>query len=49
MTHQYHFTSSSIDPQTVDRLAERGGYDSRAEYFRALVRDDASDKNVRLD
>jgi metal-responsive CopG/Arc/MetJ family transcriptional regulator len=40
MTHQYHFRSSSIDPETVDERAEERGFESRSEYLRALVRED---------
>lgn len=40
MTHQYHFRSSSIDPETIDKRAEERGFETRAEYLRALVRED---------
>lgn len=44
----FKFRSDSIDPDAVDRIAERYGYDSRAEYLRSLVREDAQRKNEPL-
>jgi metal-responsive CopG/Arc/MetJ family transcriptional regulator len=38
-THQYHFRAS-IDPETIDERADERGFVTRAEYLRALVRED---------
>jgi hypothetical protein len=48
MTHQFHFTSSSIAPEKVDALAEAKGYDTRAAYLRALIREDAQRQDMEL-
>jgi hypothetical protein len=48
VTHQYHFTSSSIAPEKVDALAEESGYDTRAAYLRALIREDAQRKDMEI-
>lgn len=47
-TTTFKFRSSSIDGDAVDRIAEKYGYDSRAEYLRALVREDAQRKGEPL-
>jgi len=46
--HTFKFRSSSIEPQALDNIAEKYGYESRAEYLRALVRDDAQRKGEPL-
>lgn len=48
MTHQYHFRSSRIDPEKVDELAQAKGYESRAAYLRALIREDAQRQGIDL-
>ena len=44
----YKFRSSTIDPEQVDQLAKQSGCDSRAEYLRMLVRNDAQRKDTPL-
>jgi metal-responsive CopG/Arc/MetJ family transcriptional regulator len=46
MTHHFHFRARRIDPELLDDLAERRGYDSRSEYLRELIRRDAREQGV---
>lgn len=48
MTHVHKFRSDHIDGETLDDLAEAGGYQNRAEYLRGLVRHDAQRRGVNI-
>lgn len=48
MTYEHKFRSEHIDDETIDELVRAGGYESRAEYLRALVREDAQRRDVTV-
>lgn len=48
MTHVHKFRSDHIDGETLDDLAAAGGYQSRADYLRGLVRHDAQRRGVNI-
>jgi len=47
-THQIHFRAERIAPEDLEHLADMAACDSRAEYLRKLIRDDAEARGYDL-